>query len=77
GAALDTYAVEPLPADSPLRTAPRTLLMPHCASNTLESAAAVSHQVCDAILAVAAGRVPLNVLNPEVLTAPNLRAKMA
>lgn len=29
GAALDVYDVEPLPADSPLRTAPRLVLSPH------------------------------------------------
>lgn len=29
GAALDVYDVEPLPADSPLRTAPRLVLTPH------------------------------------------------
>ena len=76
GAALDTYAVEPLPSDDPMRRAPRTLLMPHSAFNTIDSALAVSAQACDAVLAVAAGRVPANLLNPEVLTAPNLRAKL-
>ena len=29
GAGLDVYDLEPLPADHPLRTAPRTLLTPH------------------------------------------------
>jgi D-3-phosphoglycerate dehydrogenase len=31
GAALDVFAVEPLPADSPLRGAPNLLLSPHAA----------------------------------------------
>lgn len=34
GAALDVYAVEPLPLDSPLRTAPNLLLSPHLAGST-------------------------------------------
>jgi len=29
GAGLDVFGTEPLPADSPLRTAPRTVLTPH------------------------------------------------
>jgi phosphoglycerate dehydrogenase-like enzyme len=29
GAGLDTYAIEPLPADHPLRSAPNTVLTPH------------------------------------------------
>ncbi len=32
GAGLDVFAQEPLPADSPLRTAPNTLLTPHTAA---------------------------------------------
>ena len=76
GAGLDTYATEPLPPEAPIRDAPRTLLMPHSAFNTLESALSVSAQVCDQVLATAAGRCPANVLNPEVLQSPVLRAAL-
>jgi phosphoglycerate dehydrogenase-like enzyme len=38
GAALDVFAVEPLPPDSPLRTAPRVLLSPHVAGSTGQAA---------------------------------------
>src|SRR5439155_1471080 len=34
GAALDVYPSEPLPADSPIRGAPRTVLTPHIAGST-------------------------------------------
>lgn len=37
GAALDVYDVEPLPADHPLLTAPRTVLTPHLGYVTSES----------------------------------------
>jgi phosphoglycerate dehydrogenase-like enzyme len=37
-AATDVYAVEPLPADSPLMTAPGLLLSPHMAGSTQEAA---------------------------------------
>jgi len=76
GAALDTYDPEPLPADAPIRRAPRTLLMPHSGFNTQASARAVSHETAEAVLAVLGGQVPANLLNPEVLTAPNLRARL-
>ncbi|WP_028267641.1 D-2-hydroxyacid dehydrogenase family protein [Arthrobacter sp. MA-N2] len=37
GAALDVYGVEPLPADHPLLTAPRTVLTPHLGYVTAQS----------------------------------------
>lgn len=42
GAGLDAYAVEPLPADSPLRAAPSLLLSPHAAFCSQEA----FHEVC-------------------------------
>jgi phosphoglycerate dehydrogenase-like enzyme len=37
GAAFDVYAVEPLPADSPLRSAPNALLTPHTGGSTAQT----------------------------------------
>ncbi len=42
GAALDTFAVEPLPADSPLRAHPKLILTPHLGASTGEAQQAVS-----------------------------------
>jgi len=42
GAALDTFATEPLPADSPLRAHPRLVLTPHLGASTGEAQQAVS-----------------------------------
>ena len=42
GAALDTFATEPLPADSPLRTHPKLILTPHLGASTSEAQQAVS-----------------------------------
>ena len=42
GAALDTFATEPLPKDSPLRQHPRLILTPHLGASTSEAQQAVS-----------------------------------
>ena len=42
GAALDTFAVEPLPADSPLRAHSKLILTPHLGASTGEAQQAVS-----------------------------------
>lgn len=42
GAALDTFATEPLQADSPLRRHPRLILTPHLGASTSEAQQAVS-----------------------------------
>jgi len=42
GAALDTFATEPLPADSPLRANPKLVLTPHLGASTGEAQQAVS-----------------------------------
>lgn len=49
GAALDVYETEPLPADSPLRTAPNILLTPHLAASTAEAQTRVGIEIASAI----------------------------
>ncbi len=70
GAALDAFDQEPLPAEHPLRKAPRCLLTPHIAAGTRENALDMAIRAAAAAAAVVAGRRPLpdvRVLNPEVL----------
>jgi phosphoglycerate dehydrogenase-like enzyme len=73
GAALDVYSQEPLPADHPLRQAPRCLLTPHNAFNAVEAAAAMSLQSAENVLAALRGERPVSVCNPAVWDAPTLR----
>jgi phosphoglycerate dehydrogenase-like enzyme len=44
GAALDVFRVEPLPAGSPLRDAPRVLLSPHAAGSTAQAVTRILEQ---------------------------------
>jgi D-3-phosphoglycerate dehydrogenase / 2-oxoglutarate reductase len=49
GAAIDVFAVEPLPADSPLRQLERVILTPHLAASTAEAQERVSVEICNAV----------------------------
>jgi phosphoglycerate dehydrogenase-like enzyme len=62
GAGLDVYDREPLPADHPLRKAPRTLLTPHIGITTEENYRTYYGQAVEDIRAFQAGR-PIRVLN--------------
>jgi phosphoglycerate dehydrogenase-like enzyme len=61
GAGLDVYDVEPLPADHPLRSAPRTVLTPHLGYVTEDTYTTFFTQAVEDIAAWAAGS-PLRVL---------------
>jgi D-3-phosphoglycerate dehydrogenase / 2-oxoglutarate reductase len=70
GAALDTFATEPLPADSPLRKHAKIVLTPHLGASTGEAQQAVStilaKQIVDFVKTGAvAGCVNLPPLSPE------------
>ncbi|MBL8261310.1 MAG: phosphoglycerate dehydrogenase [Xanthomonadaceae bacterium] len=70
GAALDTFATEPLQADSPLRAHPKLILTPHLGASTSEAQQAVStilaRQIIDfAATGAVAGCVNLPPLSAE------------
>jgi D-3-phosphoglycerate dehydrogenase / 2-oxoglutarate reductase len=65
GAALDVFATQPLPSDSPLRALPNVLLSPHLAGMTLESTRRMSEGVLAQLLAMARGALPAHFCNPE------------
>lgn len=64
GAALDVYDREPLPADHPLHTAPRTVLTPHLGYVVRENYELFYIDALEAITAFLAGR-PIRVIEPE------------
>lgn len=74
GAALDVTCEEPLPADHPLRQAPRVVLTAHNAFNAREAAARMCNIAAGQVLLLMRGIAPAATINPSVYEAPNLRA---
>jgi len=75
GAALDTYQVEPLPADSPLRKLDNVFLTPHMVGHTKEVFFSFPATAEDNITRVLAGEPPLYCKNPEAI--PRWRERLA
>jgi D-3-phosphoglycerate dehydrogenase len=63
GAALDVYATEPLPADSPLRQEDRILLSPHAGGATREAQGRLIAAVIENVRRAVSGEPVLNVVN--------------
>ena len=65
GAALDTFAREPLPMDSPLRNLDNVILTPHAVGYTKENVDSLRSAAVENIRRVLAGLPPLYCKNPE------------
>ena len=72
GAALDTFDIEPLPAEHPFLSLPNTVLTPHLGYVTRENYRAYYSGVLESIQAFSQG-APVRVLNSGVLESPQLR----
>jgi D-3-phosphoglycerate dehydrogenase len=77
GAGLDVLAKEPPDPCDPLILHPRTIITPHAAFNSEESLEELQETAAKQMADVLSGRLPPFVVNPEVLTQPNLRAALA
>jgi phosphoglycerate dehydrogenase-like enzyme len=76
GAALDVYAVEPLPTDDPLLSLDNVILTPHWSASTTDVWSATGRAMAKGMLRAASGLVPENVVNPEVLVSSAFLAKL-
>jgi phosphoglycerate dehydrogenase-like enzyme len=76
GAALDVYEREPLPPDDPLLTLDNVVLTPHWSASTQEVWRITTKAMIDGMLRVATGRIPDNIVNPDVLHRPGFRTKL-
>jgi phosphoglycerate dehydrogenase-like enzyme len=65
GAALDVFAVEPLPSDDPLWTMPNVIISPHSASTALSENQKITDLFCENLKRYLAGQPMLNVLDVE------------
>jgi phosphoglycerate dehydrogenase-like enzyme len=66
GAALDTFTVEPLQADSPLRTLDNVILTPHCVGHTVEGWKELGAALAENSRRILAGQLPQYCKNPEI-----------
>src|SRR5437867_1449071 len=70
GAALDVFEIEPLPVDSPLRSAPNLVLTPHLGASTVEAQESVGIEIAQSVRAVLLEGTIRNAVNM-----PNLDSK--
>jgi D-3-phosphoglycerate dehydrogenase len=73
GAAFDVYDPEP-PVDSPILTAPNTILTPHLGALTAEAQLRVAEEACEQVIDVLAGRSARYAVNAPLLTPETARA---
>ncbi len=67
GAALDVFAEEPLPADSPLWDMPNVIVSPHSASTSDRENGRITDLFCENLRRYLAGESLLNVLDTDAL----------
>jgi phosphoglycerate dehydrogenase-like enzyme len=76
GAGMDVYATEPIDPNDPLLALDNVIVTPHALGWTDEWAYLSGQSACRAMLDVAAGRVPPNVVNRDAIETPVFQAKL-
>jgi phosphoglycerate dehydrogenase-like enzyme len=76
GAGVDVVDPEPLPADDSLLSLPNVVGAPHSLGYTDELIRGCVEQACESLIDVAAGRVPRDLANPEVVDNPRFAEKL-
>lgn len=77
GAGLDVFHTEPLPADDPILKLDNVVATPHWLSGTRDAFLYAGLSNCEGLLHVAAGRLPDNIVNQEVVARPGFQKKLA
>ena len=76
GAGIDVYEREPVDPNDPILTLDNVIVTPHALCWTDEWAYLTGRSACEAILDVAAGRVPRYVVNKEAVETPVVQEKL-
>ncbi|HEX5498789.1 MAG TPA: NAD(P)-dependent oxidoreductase, partial [Thermomicrobiales bacterium] len=76
GAGMDVYETEPVDPADPLLALDNVIVTPHALGWTDEWAYLSGVSACRAMLDVAAGRVPPNVVNPAAIETPRFQDKL-
>lgn len=74
GAGLDVFEEEPTPASNPILKLDNVIVSPHALAWTDELFSGIARTAISALLAVASGRRPEFLVNPDVLTHSAVRA---
>ena len=77
GAALDVFEKEPVDSDDPLLKLDNVIVSPHAICWTDEMFRGIGQAACRGILDVAAGNLPQDVVNRDVMFQPGLQRKLA
>jgi phosphoglycerate dehydrogenase-like enzyme len=77
GAGLDVFYAEPLPPDDPIARLDNVVLSPHWAAGTLDVFKDAGISNIEAMLRVAQGELPANIVNRAVVDRPGFQAKLA
>jgi D-3-phosphoglycerate dehydrogenase / 2-oxoglutarate reductase len=73
-AGIDVWQNEPLPPGDPLASHPRIIATPHSAFYSDEALVELQDTAASQAVSILIGQQPQNIVNPTVLTHPNLRA---
>jgi phosphoglycerate dehydrogenase-like enzyme len=77
GAGVDVVDPEPLPSDDALLELPNVVGAPHSLGYTDHLVRDCVASACDALLTAAAGRVPADLANPDVVDNPIFTEKLS